>query len=62
MSTPSTLAANQYRMAMQIAELSREKKFSLTAQERQEFTELIRDKYISLVDSLHLLDQIEWVA
>jgi hypothetical protein len=60
--TGHTLAASQYRVAMQLAELSKEKKFSVTAKERQELTELIRDKYITLVDSLRLLDQIEWTA
>lgn len=60
--TTHNLASRQYDIAMELADLCEDRKFALKDEQRKELTQLIRQKYTSLLDSLPLLDQIEWKA
>lgn len=58
--TKHSLAARQFDMAMEMAELINDRKFTLKDEDRKDLTQLIRKKYVDLLDSLPLLDEIEW--
>jgi len=58
--TPHRLASRLYDVAMELAELVEDRKIAVTDDRRTELTQLIRQKYMALLDSLPLLDQIEW--
>lgn len=59
-STSHRLAANLYDVAIGLVELSDNKKIAVADDQRDELTQLIRRKYMSLLDSLPLLDEVEW--
>jgi hypothetical protein len=58
--TSHRLAARLYDVAMELAELSEDRRISVTDERQEELTQLIRQKYMTLLDSLPLLDEIEW--
>jgi len=60
--TTHSLASRQFVLAMEMADLSKDRQVTLKDEEREELTQLIREKYLTLLDSLPLLDQIEWRA
>jgi hypothetical protein len=56
------LASRLYDLAMELAELSEDKKIAVTPERSGELKQLMRQKYTTLLDSLPLLDQVEWSA
>jgi hypothetical protein len=60
--TSHRLASRLYDVAMEVAELSDDKKIAVTPERSAELKQLIRQKYITLLDALPLLDEVEWTA
>ena len=58
--TSHRLAARLYDVAMELAELSEDRRIAVTVDRQEELAHLIRQKYMALLDSLPLLDEIEW--
>jgi hypothetical protein len=60
--TSHRLANRLYDVAMEVADLSEDKKIAVTPERSAELKLLIRQKYTTLLDALPLLDQVEWIA
>lgn len=60
--TTHRLAGRLYDVAMELADLSDDKKIAVTAERSAELKQLIRQKYTTLLDALPLLDEVEWTA
>jgi hypothetical protein len=60
--TSHRLAGRLYDVAMELADLSDDRKIAVTPERSAELKQLIRQKYTTLLDALPLLDQVEWTA
>lgn len=58
--TSHILAARLHAVAMELSDLCQDRQVAVADEKRQELTLLIRQKYASLLDSLPLLDDIQW--
>lgn len=60
--TTHRLASRLYAVTMELVELSDDRKISVTDEQRSELAKIMRQKYTTILDSLPLLDEIEWVS
>jgi hypothetical protein len=58
--TSHKLASRLYEVAIELEGLSDDRKIAVTEQRRDELSRLVNQKYLDLIDSLPLLDEIKW--